>query len=205
MYRGAETPDLLRIDLERNRLDMNWTIGNSVQVLATVTCILLLIAAAIGDVRRYRIPNNLVIGVVVCFVIFAAAKASWVFVGWSLAAAACTFAVAVALFAFGLFGGGDTKLTAAMALWTQFHDLPRFLVVMTLFGGILGVVWMIRRRRRRPAAPDAAAVAAPNMTSPQHIPAMPNKLPYGVAIAIAGIDFFLFSANSPLAGVLSGQ
>jgi prepilin peptidase CpaA len=169
---------------------MHWTIGNGVQVFAAVICVFLLIAAAIGDLRYYRISNRLVGAVVICFAALAVAKASWIFLGWSLAAAACTFVLVAALFALGLIGGGDTKLAATMALWTQFADLPRFLLVMTASGGLLGIVWLVRRRRQQRSRADAG---------------ISNKLPYGVAIAIAGIDFFLFSANSPLAGVLSGQ
>lgn len=185
-----------------------YDLGDWLQLAASLGCIGLLLAAAFGDLRRYRISNRLVGAVVLCFVILAAAKASWIFVAWSLAAAACTFVLAAALFALQQFGGGDTKLLTAMALWTQFHDLPRFLLVMTASGGLLGVIWLIRRRlqRRQAVATSASAPAGTaEMADPRRAPAVPNKLPYGVAIAIGGIDFFLFSANSPLAGVLSGQ
>lgn len=187
---------------------MTWSIGTCIQYLAVAACMVLLVVAAIGDVRRYRISNRLVTAVVICFAIFAAAEASWTFVGWSLAAAVCTFAVLAALFAFGLLGGGDAKLATAMALWTQFADLPRFLLVMTASGGLLSVVWMLRQRRQRQMIAStalSATPAAPGLAIPESATAISNKLPYGVAIAIAGVDFFLFSANSPLAGVLSGQ
>jgi prepilin peptidase CpaA len=81
-------------------------------------------------------------------------------------------------------------------------------VVMTACGGLLGVVWVIRRLRQRRQIVDtdvSASSIASEMTSPQRAREVPNKLPYGVAIAIGGLDFFLFSPNSPLAGVLSGQ
>jgi prepilin peptidase CpaA len=187
---------------------MTWSISNGIQYLAVATCMALLLAAAIGDLRRYRISNRLVVGVVVCFAVFAVAEASWTFIGWSLAAAGCIFALVATLFAFGLFGGGDTKLATAMALWIQFPDLLRFLLVMTASGGVLGVIWMIRRRwqrQRLAASADAGAAAGADGSASQSTAVMPNKLPYGVAIAIAGADFFLFSPNSPLAGVLTGQ
>ena len=183
-------------------------LGGWLQLAASIGCIGLLVAAAFGDLRHYRISNRLVIAVVACFAIVAAAKASWVYLGWSLAAAACVFVLVAALFALGLFGGGDTKLATAMALWTQFYDLPRFLLVMTASGGLLGVLWIVRRRRQRSRAAAAGASASSStdeIIAPAHAREVPNKLPYGVAIAIAGIDFFLFSANSPLVGVLSGQ
>jgi prepilin peptidase CpaA len=179
-------------------------LGDWLQLAASIGCIGLLVAAAYGDLRRYRISNRLVGAVVLCFVVLAAAKASWAFIGWSLAAAACTFVLAAALFALGQFGGGDTKLLTAMALWTQFYDLPRFLLVMTASGGLLGVVWLIRRRRQQRST-VAAGTSNEQISSARNAREVPNKLPYGVAIAIAGIDFFLFSANSPLVGVLSAQ
>ena len=188
--------------MEGKRQGMSWTFGNGGQVLAAVTCILLLVVAAIGDLRHYRISNRVVGAVVICFLAYAAAKASWIFLAWSVAAAVCIFAVVAVLFAFGLFGGGDTKLTAAMALWVQFADLPRFLVVMTACGGLLGVVWVIRRRLQQRHAADfgaSAPMTGSDIAGAQRELGVPNKLPYGVAIAVAGIDFFLFSANSPLA------
>ena len=68
-------------------------ISDSLQLIASGSCMALLVAAAIGDVKRYRISNNLVGAVIACFVVLAAANASWIFVGWSLAAAACALAV----------------------------------------------------------------------------------------------------------------
>lgn len=183
---------------------MSWTTGHSVQILAAVACIGLLIAAAIGDLRRYRISNNLVIAVAACFAVFAMASESWSLLAWSLATAGCLFAVGAILFALGLFGGGDTKLIAALALWIPFTDLPRFLLVMTASGGILGIIWLIRRRRARNAAAGPVTATSGDIAA-SSAAAIPNKLPYGVAIAIAGLDFFLFSVNSPLAGVFSGQ
>lgn len=183
---------------------MSWTLGHSVQILAAVACMGLLVAAAIGDLRHYRISNNLVIAVVACFAVFAIASWSWILLAWSIAAAVCLFVVGAILFALGLFGGGDTKLIAAMALWTPFADLPRFLLVMTASGGVLGIVWLVRRQRARKASAAAVATVSGDVAA-SSAPTIPNKLPYGVAIAIAGLDFFLFSANSPLAGLLSAQ
>lgn len=187
------------------------SVSDWLQLVASSACVALLVAAAVGDVLHYRISNRLVGAVVLCFALVAAAQASWGFLGWSLAAAGVTLALAAGLFAFGLFGGGDVKLAAAMALWTQFADLPRFLLVMGTAGGVLGIAWLVRRRMQRHAAAPAGEPTSPieseahAASQPQHAPKPPNKLPYGVAIAAGGIDFFLFSANSPLAELVSLQ
>jgi Flp pilus assembly protein protease CpaA len=217
----------------------------AIQIAASIAALLCLIAAAIEDGWRYRISNVLVIGVVASFAAFAAGQGSWPYLGWSLAAGACMLALASVPFAFGVFGGGDTKLMAAMALWTQFAEMPRFVVVMSAFGGILGVIWIIRRLVKTssaatppaephlvqsqsiepqsvesqsielaagsPAAP-APAAAEPSASAPATAAAdnaerdprdAPlSHLPYGIAIALSGIDFFLFGPATPLAGWL---
>lgn len=207
-------------------------LGGVMIAAAPVGALLCLAAAAIEDGWRYRISNVLVGGVVGCFVVFALANWSWTFLGWSLAASACVFVGAAILFAAGVFGGGDTKLIAAMALWTQFAGLPRFLLVTSAAGGILGLIWIIRRRLAKGRTADASALAGSTggplvagMMSPSPAlaatdsdaeaagdPAKPApsnmappfaRLPYGIAIVAGGIDFFLLAPASPLAGLLT--
>lgn len=197
-------------------------IATLIQLAAALGAVLCLAAAAIEDGWRYRISNVLVIAIAVCFAAFAAAEGSWADLGWSLAAGACVLAIAAVPFAFGVFGGGDTKLIAVMALWTQFGQLPRFLLVMSAFGGVLGVIWMVRRRlapqpapaevkpaeakpaetpaAEKPASAQAEAAVSPEVDAAPHAPF--SKLPYGIAIALAGLDFFLLGPASPLAGWL---
>lgn len=212
-----------------SQMTLSWdqlTFATGLQLAAALGALACLVAAAIDDAFRYRISNVIIVALVVCFAGFAAAKGSWEFLAWSLAAGACTLALAAVPFAFGIFGGGDTKLIAAMALWTQFAALPRFVVVMSAFGGALGVIWIIRRRRNKACAPAATATpaetAAPTENAAEPAgqptkaessaqdPAAPvaeaplSKLPYGIAIALAGIEFFVFGPFSPLPGLLPG-
>lgn len=177
--------------------------GEWIQILAATATVLLLLAAAGTDIARYRIPNGIVYAITVAFFVGMAFDLSWPAVGWSLLAGVGMFLLGAGLFAFGLFGGGDVKLIAAMALWTGLADLPRFLLVMTAAGGLLGVAWMAKRWYRRPALAGEAA----KETTPAEIPAVEgssgpkthNRIPYGVAIAVAGLDFFITSVHSPFA------
>ena len=166
-----------------------------IQILAAAACLFLLLAAAGSDIWRYRIPNYLVLGIVGVFAIYALAAANWPQVGWSLLAGLSVMIVGTVLFALRLFGGGDVKLLGALALWTGFADLPRFLLVMSAAGGILALAWVlfrvIQRRARIQTAPAPAGEAAP-------APAISRRIPYGVAIAIAGFDFFLLNIHSPI-------
>lgn len=176
-----------------------------IQVLAATATVLLLVAACFTDITRYRIPNAIVYAIVAAFAVYAIFNGAWPQLGWSVLAATGMFLLGAGLFALGLFGGGDVKLIAAMALWMPLSDLPHFLIVMTLAGGILGLIWLLRRRLS--ARPSASTAAAPSdgaleATAAPARPNVPNRLPYGVAIALAGIDYFFLSVHSPFAPLL---
>lgn len=139
--------------------------------LALQTCGLIfagtLALAALSDLRSRTIPNFMPVLLLVAFI-----PAAW-FAGYGwpqalshLGAAAMVFAVAVLLFALRVWGGGDAKLVAAVALWIGFTALSRFVVIMALAGGVLALVMLLIYGRRA-------------------------RVPYGIAIAIAGLDWWL--------------
>ena len=195
-----------------------------IQILSAALTAVLLIIAAVSDIVRYRIPNKIVYAIVAAFAVGAIFNFAWPAIVWPVLAGIAMFLLGAGLFALGLFGGGDVKLIAAMALWTGFADLPRFLLVMGAAGGLLGLVLLLKRLRQQPAMatsapapaqPSAAEAAvseaptsktttreattsnAPSSEAPR--PTRKSHIPYGVGIAIAGLDFFLISPHSPLA------
>jgi prepilin peptidase CpaA len=185
-----------------------------IQLIAAAATMILLIAAAVSDITRYRIPNFIVYAIVAAFAVGAIFNFAWPAIVWPLLAGVAMFLLGAGLFALGLFGGGDVKLIAAMALWTGFADLPRFLLIMGAAGGVIGLVLLLKRRRQQPAmassapaptdssAAEAAVAAAPapeTAASDAPRPTRKSHIPYGVGIAIAGLDFFLISQHSPLA------
>jgi prepilin peptidase CpaA len=66
-----------------------------------------------------------------------------------------------------MMGGGDVKLAAALALWFSPASTLKFLLLMSLAGGVLtlGVI-ALHRLKRREGKPE---------------------IPYGVAIAFGGL------------------
>jgi prepilin peptidase CpaA len=81
--------------------------------------------------------------------------------------AAGSFAVLCGLFALRAMGGGDVKLLTALALWLRPAWFAELVVIMALLGGVLAMVvagWHLARHRQTPVA-----------------------VPYGVAIAAAGL------------------
>lgn len=70
-----------------------------------------------------------------------------------------------AAFHLGQMGGGDVKLIAALALWFPFGGFAQLLAVMSILGGAVTLAMLIQHRITR----------------------RPIEVPYGVAIAAAGL------------------
>jgi prepilin peptidase CpaA len=128
-----------------------------------------LLVAAFTDLRRRQIGNWLTAGIAVTAPLFwwASGLPLWPDIALQLGVALATFAVLAGLFAINAMGGGDVKLLTALALWIRPEAFLYLLIFMALIGGVLTILfgaWHVMRRQR-----DKLAV------------------PYGVAIALAGI------------------
>jgi prepilin peptidase CpaA len=129
----------------------------------------LLVVAAVIDVRTFTISNRLNATVALMAPLYwlSVALSPWPGVAIQLATGAGVFAVLAGAFYAGMMGGGDVKLAAALSLWFSPASTIKFLVFMSLAGGILTlglVAW--HRAKRREGRPE---------------------IPYGVAIAFGGL------------------
>ena len=136
---------------------------------------LVVVCAALEDVRQLKISNVFPLAVVGCFV-------GWVtLVGFrtSLWENGVSFilvlAVGLVLFSLKGLGGGDVKLLAALALWFDLAGLGRMLVFMAIGGGLLALA-LIAVRRTLPM-PASGWVALRKR----------GPIPYGVAIAAGAL------------------
>jgi prepilin peptidase CpaA len=142
----------------------------------------LLTYAAISDLRRYVIPNWLSLAIIGLFIVYSVANPpSWRFLVFDILGTLTLFAFGLLLFARGMFGGGDLKLLCSTALWMGLADIPRFLLVTTLAGGVLALLILIFRSLK---SADGRL--------------RDHRVPYGIAIACAGFDYCLRQANLPL-------
>jgi prepilin peptidase CpaA len=109
---------------------------------------------------------------------------------YTLAASAGVFTATFLLFWRGFLGGGDVKLMAATALLVGYHDLFEFLFVMSVCGALvsLAVVAGYRLGLRR-----ATVLPAED----HHKTSTRPTVPYGVAIAAAGILTLLLQSSVP--------
>ena len=128
-----------------------------------------LVVAAVIDVRTFTISNRLNAAVALSAPLYwmSVALAPWPGMAIQLAAGLTVFTLLAGAFFAGMMGGGDVKLAAALALWFPPGVTVKFLVLMSIAGGVLTLgllVW--HRARRREGRP---------------------QIPYGVAIAFGGL------------------
>ena len=146
-------------------------------MLLAVLAIILVVAAVI-DVRTFTISNGLNAAVALLGLVY------W----WSIdlplwpdgairaGIALAVFAALAVTFYIGMMGGGDVKLAAALALWFAPGETLRFLVYMSIAGGILTLVVMLAHRRW------------PNwQVEDDGSPRTKPEVPYGVAIAAGAL------------------
>jgi len=129
----------------------------------------MLIFAAVVDVRTFTISNRLNLTVALLAPIYwlSIALPVWPGVGVQLAAGAGVFVLLAGAFYAGMMGGGDVKLASALALWFSPGSTLKFLVLMSLAGGVLTIgILALHRARGRAGRPE---------------------IPYGVAIAFGGL------------------
>lgn len=134
-------------------------------------CALLAVAAA-TDVRCRRIPNLIPLALVTLLPVERIAVGQVSTLPAALAVGAAGLVFGFALFSARVWGGGDAKLAAAVAAWVGVDGLMRFLLAMSLAGGLLAVGMLLVNRFRPYREGD-------------------EPLPYGVAIAIGGVDWAL--------------
>jgi prepilin peptidase CpaA len=130
---------------------------------------LILVVAAVIDVRTFTISNglNLTIALLAPLFWWSAAVPLWPDVATQVAVAGGVFVLLAGAFYAGMMGGGDVKLAAALALWFSPESTIKFLVLMSIAGGVLTllvVAW--HRAKKREGRPE---------------------IPYGVAIAFGGL------------------
>ena len=129
----------------------------------------LMIAAAVSDLRSRTISNGLNAAMALLAIPFwfASGLAPWPDAALQFGAAFAVFLAFVGLFALGAMGGGDVKMIGAVMLWVPLGLFLETLTVMAIGGGILSAIMLVHMKIRPSEKPV--------------------EVPYGVAIAVAGL------------------
>jgi prepilin peptidase CpaA len=160
-----------------------------VYLLSVFCAIGLGILSGVADFRGLRIPNLYPLLIACAFVpAFAAAHFAGVQVMgllWPhLAVGTGMLAVTFVMYSFNIFGGGDSKLLTAYALWTGLVGLLPLVFWMAMSGGMLGLITIFIRRQKPFKAPREGSWIA-------RVQAGENRVPYGIPIGIGALVAFL--------------
>ena len=174
-------------------------IGQLVSALGAV----LLIAAALHDVAARTIPNWVSLSLFVLGILLrlidSRSLETFSPLLKGLALALVVFAAAVYCWRRGWLGGGDVKLLAAAAIFVPPAHVGDLIIAVTLFGGVVGVIYLfarilIGRLRGFGLAPRASArprgLLARIMRIERRRLSRGGPLPYSSAIA-AGTIFII--------------
>ena len=151
----------------------------------------LLLAAAGADAWKRRIPNAL--NAVLCLAGLAAQAHArgWAAAGLGLVACLVTVALLWWPWLKGMLGGGDVKMAGASAAWLTLSQLPTYLLLAAVAGGLLALIYYglssrdARREMRMNLTTAAMSATLPQVTLREG--AGRRSVPYSVAFAASAL------------------
>lgn len=161
----------------------------------------LLLASCVSDVRVRRIPNRLVLLLLVSgLVATTAAKPALLTPARALGSAAIGLAIWLPFYLLRMLGAGDVKLFAAASAWLAPAAVLDAALLSAVTGGVLAIVWLVRIHGPSFAfARVMHAVQQPRTFRRTPLPAtaLAHRVPYGVAMT-AGLLAAAWRAQPPL-------
>lgn len=141
----------------------------------------LLLVAAVSDIISYKIPNKVVLSIILLYpvlVLVSPHDVDWIS---GILVASVALAVGFVLFATNKLGAGDAKLIAATMLWAGPVLAPPALLICTLSGGAIALVML------SPARFVIAGALSSLRRGSQRDTFLWKEMPYGVPIALGGL------------------
>jgi len=147
------------------------------------------VLACISDFKGLTIPNlypALVVGTFVpaAGVVYLSGSSIMGPPLMHLAVAGGVFFLTFILFAVKAFGGGDSKLLTAYALWAGPAGFVQLLFYMAVSGGLLGLVTILIMKKKPFKDPKEGSWIA-------RVQAEESRVPYGIPIVIGAFVAFL--------------
>jgi prepilin peptidase CpaA len=178
---GRPLPAIVLIGRGRDILDISTLV--ILQKVVAYMSMALLAVAGYSDIKTFRIPNLLVGAIAVVGVIRLILLHDPLAAIYAIGAAVLVFTIGLVLFARRIVGGGDVKLLTATILLIRYRDLFDFFTAMSVIGALLSVAVVLVHNHLPIVAGPRLRVRLPKTRLP---------VPYGVAIAIAGVVTLLF-------------
>ncbi|MDX1394071.1 MAG: prepilin peptidase [Gemmatimonadota bacterium] len=178
-------------------------------ILTGIALSLVAVGAVWFDVRERRIPNALTVGALAAALVLRAPQGLDA-LGGGLLGALLAFGLALPFFLVGGLGGGDVKLLTAVGAFLGPRDLWFALLVMSLVGGVMAILVILKNRAIGQTAINLRAIfstmgrgmftgwkggeeskSAVTLDTPGVL-----TVPYGVAIAAGALTaWFVYGAN----------
>ena len=165
-----------------------------VQSVLDLVVLVLVIAAAVTDLARRRIPNMLLLAgwVAVLPLLLLSVRPGAALLG-ALAGALCGLLVFLPLYLLRGMAAGDVKLMATVGLFVGPYETLQVAVVTCCVGGIMALAMIVSKRRVRTAMANVGDLLRPLWMRMQGMPASTEpmrqasvgSMPYGLAIAVA--------------------
>jgi prepilin peptidase CpaA len=160
----------------------------------------IMVTAAVFDLRWRRIPNAVTVGGVALGLLFRGIA------GWDpLVAGALGLGLgllfSVPFFIIGALGGGDAKLLAAVGAFMGPKDLVGACLLIAVLGGVLALVEAIRRGALRALLLNVVYMLTRLVSplrrtlSPTLLPPARMTIPYGVPIAVGALAWWFWGGN----------
>jgi prepilin peptidase CpaA len=175
-----------------------------------VLLLILVLAAAIFDVRYRRIPNWLtLIGVLSGLTLNAVlsrspAPGNWGMFRASLLGMAAGFGIYFVLYALRAMGAGDVKLMAAVGAVVGWPNWLGIFILTSILGGIMAILLVIMRKRLQKTLFNVGFILSemksgrPAYLGKEELDVHNPKamsLPHGAVIAIGTLFFLAFAAR----------
>jgi prepilin peptidase CpaA len=165
-----------------------------VQPVLDLVLLVLVIAAAVTDLARRRIPNMLLLaGWVAALPLFLLSAQPGAALLGALTGALCGLLVFLPLYLLRGMAAGDVKLMAIVGLFVGPYDALHVAVVTCCVGGVMALAIIVSKRRVRSAIANLGDLLRPLWMRLQGMPAATEpmrqdsvgSMPYGLAIAVA--------------------
>jgi prepilin peptidase CpaA len=165
--------------------------GSPLSLAAGVTFTALLLWAALGDLRRRRIPNRLVLVIAILGIAYSAwSGRGFSGLGSSFGGIATGLVCWLPFYVLGWLGAGDVKMFAAAGAWLGPAKALEGSVVAALIGAVLALLWMLRVRGFRNSLETLSiATSSPGVLSggAKQGETERGTMPYGIAMAAGAL------------------
>jgi prepilin peptidase CpaA len=166
--------------------------------------LLLVLVAAVYDVRYRRIPNWLTVGGVLAGSIANMLYAGWPGLGLSMAGLALSFTVYILLYILRAMGAGDVKLHAAVGATVGWQNWLGIFVITSIIGALMSLIVIIQKRRFRKTMWNVAFILSqmkrgrPAYQENEELDVKSPKalgLPHGAVVAVGTMFFLAYSEH----------